>query len=76
VSTGAYRAADVAVLGPKNAWAVGNDDEGGDTSKALHGNGTKWKTVAMLIQARRLAVWAVGGDQTTSSLHWNGTSWK
>lgn len=81
-STGTYRVADVAVLGTNDAWAVGNDDEGGDTGKALHWNGTKWNTVAMPFQAQRIAaasatdIWAVGenGSQPVAA-HWDGTSW-
>jgi hypothetical protein len=83
VSTGTYDTADVAVLGPKNAWVVGNDDESGSTgAKALHWNGTAWKPVAMPLPARRIGavaahdVWAVGenGDQPAAQ-HWDGTSW-
>jgi hypothetical protein len=81
-ATGAYRAADVTVVGPRNAWAVGNADEGGDTGAALHWNGTRWKTVAMPFTARRVDavsardVWAVGetGDQPAAE-HWDGTAW-
>ncbi|MFB9839567.1 WD40/YVTN/BNR-like repeat-containing protein [Actinoallomurus acaciae] len=83
VSTGTYDVADVAVVGPKNAWAVGNDYEGGtDGGKALHWNGRKWKQVAMPLTARKVGavaahdVWAVGdaGDQPAAE-HWDGTSW-
>jgi hypothetical protein len=82
-STGAYDVADVAAVGPKNAWAVGNDDEGGSpTGTALHWNGAKWKPVDMPFTARRIGavnakdVWAVGevGDQPAAE-HWDGTSW-
>ncbi|MGH3373111.1 MAG: hypothetical protein ACRDP6_00080 [Actinoallomurus sp.] len=83
MSTGAYDIADVAALGPKNAWAVGNADEGSDVGQALHWNGTAWKTVAMPFVARKVGavsakdVWAVGenSDQPLAA-HWDGTSWK
>ncbi|GLY74469.1 WD40/YVTN/BNR-like repeat-containing protein [Actinoallomurus iriomotensis] len=82
-STGTYDVSDVAVIGPKNAWAVGNDYEGGtDGGKALHWNGRKWAQVAMPATARKVGavaandVWAVGdgGDQPVAE-HWDGTSW-
>ena len=83
VSTGAYDIADVAALGPKNAWAVGNADEGSDVGQALHWNGTAWKTVAMPFVARKVGavsagdVWAVGeNSQQPLAAHWDGTSWK
>jgi hypothetical protein len=83
VSTGAYDIADLAVLGPKNVWAVGNADEGSDVGQALHWNGTAWKTVAMPFVARKVVavsandVWAVGeNSQQPLAAHWDGTSWK
>lgn len=83
VSLGAYDAADVAVIGPANVWAVGNADEGSDVGEARHWDGTSWKTVAMPFVARKVGavaandVWAVGenGDQPLAA-HWDGTSWK
>lgn len=81
-SLGGYNVADVAVLGPGNAWAVGNQDEGGDVGAALHWTGGAWKTVAMPFVARRIAavsaedVWAVGENATQPlAAHWNGHKW-
>ncbi|MDN3356727.1 hypothetical protein [Actinomadura sp. DC4] len=79
---GAFNAADVAVIGPNNAWAVGNADEGSDTGTARHWNGTTWQTVPMPFVARRIAaasardIWAVGenADQPLAE-HWDGTAW-
>jgi hypothetical protein len=82
-STGSYDVADLAVVGARNAWAVGNDYEGGtDGGQALHWNGTTWQSVAMPFTARKIGavaandVWAVGeeGDQPAAE-HWNGRTW-
>lgn len=82
VSLGDFSAADVAVVGPENAWAVGNDGEGSDTGQARHWNGTTWQTVAMPFVARKVAaasahdVWAVGENSTQPlAAHWDGTAW-
>jgi hypothetical protein len=83
VSTGTYDIADIAAIGPKNVWAVGNADEGSDVGQALHWNGTAWKTVAMPFVARKVQavsandIWAVGeNSQQPLAAHWDGTSWK
>lgn len=82
-STGLYDTADVAVLGPRNAWAVGYDwGGGGSGGEALHWNGGSWKTVPMPFNARHISAvsakdaWAVGetADQPLAE-HWNGRDW-
>jgi hypothetical protein len=85
VSIGSYDPADVTVLGPKNAWAVGYDgagDGGGSDGKALHWNGTAWQTVAMPMTARKIDsvsandIWAVGENAgQPAATHWDGTAW-
>ena len=73
---------DVAVLGQKNAWAVGNggSDDGAE-GKALHWNGKTWKSVITPMAARRIGavsandVWAVGGNDQPTAMHWDGTAW-
>jgi hypothetical protein len=69
----------VAVLSPRNAWAVGydNDNNGG---LLAHWNGTRWsytvlKNIGGISAITAISpsdIWAVGGGVI---LHWNGSKW-
>jgi hypothetical protein len=80
----------VTATSARNAWAVGQDTDNGNTI-ILRWNGTAWKRVpsptpkgggALYAVAATSAsdVWAVGGSDgppgKTTILHWNGTTWK
>jgi hypothetical protein len=75
---GKVRISALAVLSPKNAWAVGSN-------VIQHWNGKSWSVVsnpgtgglAGLTAISPNDIWAVGTDssQNPETLHWNGSSW-
>ena len=82
----------VAVLSPRNAWAVGTyADEAGGQTLIERWNGTAWSVVhspdpgeggdflGAVSAVSPASIWAVGEDDSpgkTLILHWNGTSWR
>ena len=78
----------VAVLSPRDVWAVGNSDGGecGSAPQITHWNGRHWRlalqprgaiALADVDASSRKEVWIVGSAERGSLVeHWNGTGWR